>query len=83
MTFASMLQQESSYFDRNKVGELTSLLSTNPGMMRAGMTTGLASMCGGVLQFILTIVFMNHQSDTHGEQTTRLFNAVNPWGYVR
>ena len=62
LAFASMLQQESAYFDKNKVGELTSLLSTNPGMMRGGMTTGLATTVGGIVQLILVIVFMNHQA---------------------
>lgn len=31
-------------------------------MMRSGMTTGLATTVGGIVQLILVIVFMNHQA---------------------
>lgn len=45
LCFVAICQQDASYFDENKVGELTSLMSTNPGMMRNAMYGNLTLFC--------------------------------------
>jgi ABC-type multidrug transport system fused ATPase/permease subunit len=58
MVFTAIMRQDSSYFDEQKVGEITSLLSTNVGMMRAGLTSALANCVKGLFQTILGMFFM-------------------------
>lgn len=58
MVFLAIMRQDSSYFDDQKVGEITSLLSTNVGMMRAGLTTALANCVKGLFQTVLGMFFM-------------------------
>eukprot|EP00041_Stephanoeca_diplocostata_P016572 m.326834 g.326834 ORF g.326834 m.326834 type:complete len:918 (-) comp20409_c0_seq11:3336-6089(-) len=75
LVFVSICRQDVAYFDEHKVGEITSLLQTNVAMLRAGMTTALASSIKGLLQFILGLVFMIH--GVHGGKgSPKLFGIV-------
>jgi len=74
MVFTGIVRQDSSYFDSQKVGEITSLLSTNVAMMRSGMTNALANSIKGIFQFVLGLVIMLHGVDGRG--SPKLFGIV-------
>eukprot|EP00945_MAST-04E_sp_MAST-4E-sp1_P005723 g5723.t1 len=56
--FMAMMEQDMSFFDANKSGELTTMLSANTALIRTGMTTQLAQAFRGFFQFFIILVYL-------------------------
>lgn len=57
-TFMAMMEQDMSFYDENKSGELTTMLTMNTGLIRQGMTTQLAQAFRGLFQFFIVLVYL-------------------------
>ena len=56
--FMAMVEQDMSFYDKNKSGELTTMLTSNTALIRTGMTTQLAQAFRGVFQFVIILVYL-------------------------
>lgn len=56
--FMAMMEQDMSFYDENKSGELTTMLSSNTALIRTGMTTQLAQSLRGFFQFVIILVYL-------------------------
>ena len=56
--FMAMMEQDMSFYDENKSGELTTMLSSNTALIRTGMTTQLAQALRGFFQFLIILVYL-------------------------
>lgn len=56
--FTAMVEQDMSFYDKNKSGELTTMLTSNTGLIRTGMTTQLAQAFRGCFQFVIILIYL-------------------------